>query len=42
MVENGGHGSTTAAPIARAVFDYYLLGKVPAPLARTESKDESD
>jgi penicillin-binding protein 2 len=42
MVENGGHGSTTAAPIARAVLDYYLLGKVPAPLARTESKDESD
>jgi penicillin-binding protein 2 len=29
LVENGGHGSSTAAPIARTVFDYYLLGKVP-------------
>lgn len=27
MVENGGSGSGTAAPIARAVFDYYLTGK---------------
>ena len=42
MVENGGSGSGTAAPIARKVFDYYLLGKVPAPLAQTESKDASD
>ena len=30
LVENGGHGGSTAAPIARAVFDYYLLGKLPA------------
>jgi penicillin-binding protein 2 len=29
MVENGGSGSGTAAPIARAVFDYYLTGKRP-------------
>lgn len=29
MVENGGHGGSIAAPIARAVFDYYLLGKLP-------------
>ena len=29
LVENGGSGSGTAAPIARAVFDYYLLGKEP-------------
>jgi penicillin-binding protein 2 len=29
LVENGGHGSATAAPIARQVLDYYLLGKVP-------------
>ena len=27
MVENGGSGSGTAAPIARAVLDYYLTGK---------------
>ena len=30
MVENGGSGSGTAAPIARAVLDYYLTGKRPA------------
>lgn len=29
LVENGGHGGTSAAPIARAVMDYYLLGKSP-------------
>jgi penicillin-binding protein 2 len=29
LVENGGHGSSTAAPIARKVFDFYLLGKEP-------------
>jgi penicillin-binding protein 2 len=29
LVENGGHGSATAAPIARQVLDYYLLGKLP-------------
>ncbi len=29
LVENGGSGSGTAAPIARAVFDYYLSGKKP-------------
>jgi penicillin-binding protein 2 len=29
MVENGGHGGSTAAPIARKVIDYWLLGKLP-------------
>jgi len=29
IVENGGFGSVAAAPIARAVLDYYLLGKLP-------------
>jgi penicillin-binding protein 2 len=29
LVENGGHGSATAAPIARMVLDYHLLGKIP-------------
>ena len=33
LVENGGHGGTVAAPIARKMLDYYLLGKVPAPSA---------
>ncbi len=31
LVENGGHGGSIAGPIARAVMDYYLLGKVPPP-----------
>jgi len=38
LVENGGHGGGTAAPIARKVLDYYLLGKVPKPLASSEVK----
>ncbi len=29
MVENGGFGGTAAAPIAKAVLDFYLLGKKP-------------
>lgn len=29
MVENGGHGGSVAAPIARKVIDYLLLGKRP-------------
>jgi penicillin-binding protein 2 len=32
LAENGGHGGGTAAPIARKVLDYHLLGKVPQPL----------
>ncbi len=31
IVENGGHGGSTAGPIARKVMDYYLLGKTPEP-----------
>jgi len=41
LVENGGHGGSTAAPIARAVFDYYLLGKLPASSV-TDAADESE
>ncbi len=29
LVENGQHGGSTAGPIARTVFDYYLTGKKP-------------
>src|SRR3989449_2548422 len=29
VVENGGFGARAAAPIARTVLDYYLLGKLP-------------
>ena len=38
LVENGGHGGGSAAPIARKVMDYYLLGKVPKPLTDAEVK----
>lgn len=43
LVENGGHGGDTAAPIAREVFDYFLLGK--RPLAKQKlggGSEESD
>ncbi|MBN9697901.1 MAG: penicillin-binding protein 2 [Zoogloea sp.] len=33
LVENGGFGAESAAPIARQVLDYYLLGKLPAGVA---------
>ena len=39
LVENGGHGGSTAAPIARKVLDYYLLGKVPQPLPDVADKE---
>lgn len=42
LVENGGHGGGTSAPIARKVMDYYLLGKVPKPLADAEVKGVSE
>ena len=40
IVENGGHGGESAAPIGRAIFDYYLLGKLPLPIpvAGSQSK----
>ena len=34
LVENGGFGAQSAAPIARMVFDYALLGKKPAVLGQ--------
>jgi penicillin-binding protein 2 len=41
LVENGGFGARAAAPIARAVLDYYLLGKLPEALAQpAEDEDE--
>ena len=33
IVENGGYGSESAAPIVRKAFDYYLLGKRPTEKA---------
>jgi len=42
LVENGGHGGSTAAPIARKVLDYYLLGKVPQPLPDVADKEDEE
>ena len=41
MVENGGSGSGTAAPIARKVFDYYLTGKTPGDM-KLDANDAAD
>lgn len=44
LVENGGFGAQAAAPIARKVIDYHLLGKKPAqpalPTVETETVEE--
>jgi penicillin-binding protein 2 len=43
LVENSGFGGTAAAPIARAVLDYYLLGKLPpGPAPDAEDTDQGD
>jgi len=43
LVENGGFGAQAAAPIARQVLDYYLLGKKPnAPAPADEAAVEED
>ncbi len=41
LVENGGHGGSAAAPIARMVMDYFLLGKLPAEAA-TEAVEPNE
>lgn len=38
LVENGGFGAQSAAPIARMVMDYYLLGKLPAGAATEDAE----
>ena len=42
LVENGGFGAQSAAPIARMVLDYYLLGKLPAGAATEDSAANED
>jgi penicillin-binding protein 2 len=45
IVENGGFGAAAAAPIARAVLDYYLLGKAPIeakPVPENDAVKEGD
>jgi penicillin-binding protein 2 len=38
LVENGGGGGGTASPIAREIFDYYLLGKA-ADITKRKPRD---
>jgi len=43
VAENGQHGASTAAPIARKVLDYYILGKkseAKLPELKEETEDE--
>ncbi len=42
LVENGGFGAQSAAPIARMVLDYHLLGKLPAGAAREDAAAVED
>lgn len=43
LVENGGHGGATAAPIARLVMDYFLLGKLPEePAAKIVNQGDGE
>ena len=42
LVENGGFGAQSAAPIARMVIDYYLLGKLPAGAAPEDNSAIED
>jgi penicillin-binding protein 2 len=42
LVENGGFGARAAAPLARAVLDYYLLGKLPEVMTKEAEESEGD
>jgi penicillin-binding protein 2 len=42
LAENAGHGGSVAAPIARKVVDYYLLGKVPPSMQPVRVDTEND
>ena len=41
IVENGGFGARAAAPLARVMLDYYLLGKVPPALQQAVPEDDA-
>jgi penicillin-binding protein 2 len=41
IVENGGFGARAAAPIARTVLDYFLLGKMPPGMKQATAEDEA-
>ncbi len=42
LVENGGFGAQSAAPIARMVIDYYLLGKLPQGPAKEDNSQKEE
>ena len=42
LVENGGFGAQSAAPIARQGLDYYLLGKLPQSAAPEDAEAVED
>jgi penicillin-binding protein 2 len=42
VVENGGFGARAAAPIARAVLDYFLLGKTPAGMDPAPEDEDAE
>jgi penicillin-binding protein 2 len=41
IIENGGFGARAAAPVARTVLDYFMLGKVPPGMDQPTPEDES-
>src|SRR3989440_1279430 len=41
IVENGGFGARAAAPLARTVLDYFMLGKVPAGMEQSTPEDDA-
>ena len=42
LVENAGFGARAAAPLARTVLDYYLLGKLPESQAKQAAEPEPE
>ncbi|HUQ76851.1 MAG TPA: penicillin-binding protein 2 [Burkholderiales bacterium] len=41
IIENGGFGARAAAPVARTVLDYFMLGKIPPGMDQPTPEDES-
>jgi penicillin-binding protein 2 len=41
VVENGGFGARAAAPLARTVLDYFMLGKTPEGMEQPTPEDET-
>jgi penicillin-binding protein 2 len=41
IIENGGFGARAAAPVARTVLDYFMLGKTPPGMDQPTPEDES-